>query len=93
MTFRILMDTFIFIPTVTGERFKHSQPAHSGVNFISAALTVLQLKSAIGSVCWMGGREKKKNYKSHPTVNYREIISSYTLTDISYYRIGSFVST
>lgn len=37
-------------------------------------------------------KEKKiKNYKSHPTVNYREIISYYILTDISYYGIGSLV--
>lgn len=37
-------------------------------------------------------KEKKKNYKSYPTVNYREIISSYILTDVSYYGIGSLVS-
>lgn len=40
-----------------------------------------------------GKKEKKKNYKSHPTVNYREIISSYILTDVSLYGMGSLVST
>lgn len=59
MTFRILMDTFIFIPAATEERFKHSQPAYSAVNIISAGLTVLQLKNAIGSVCWMAKKKKE----------------------------------
>lgn len=40
----------------------------------------------------LDGKKEKKNYKSHPTVNYREIISSYILTDVSYYGMGFLVS-